>query len=143
MIKKYTHNNQLIALIIKKEYSNDGIKFFTPNDFPEQIAYMSHKKDAIVKAHVHNEIERNISLTQEILIIKKGKLRLDLYTQEKEYIESCIIEEGDIVFLSSGGHGLKCLEDIEMVEVKQGPYLGEKDKVRFEEIEDNKVIINE
>ena len=143
MIKRFFYNNELIAFVIKRDYTKEGITFFTDDEFPEQIAYMSNKKDAIVKAHVHNEIERNISLTQEILIIKKGKLRLDLYTQEKEYIESCIIEEGDIVFLSSGGHGLKCLEDIEMVEVKQGPYLGEKDKVRFEEIEDNKVIINE
>ncbi len=143
MIKKYINNNELIALIIKKDFTSDGIKFFTPDDFPEQIAYMSHKKDTIIKAHVHNEIERNISLTQEILIIKKGKLRLDLYTKEKEYIESCIIEAGDIVFLASGGHGLKCLEDIEMIEVKQGPYLGEKDKVRFKEINDDKVIINE
>ena len=143
MIKKYINNNQLIAIIIKKDYSNEGINFFTPNDFPEQIAYMNHKKDTIVKAHVHNAIERTISITQEVLIIKKGKLRLDLYTQEKEYIESCIIEKGDIIFLASGGHGLKCLEDVEMIEVKQGPYLGEKDKVRFEEIKDNKVIINE
>ena len=62
---------------------------------------------------------------------------------EKEYIESTIIKAGDIVFLPYGGHGLKCLEAVEMIEVKQGPYLGVNDKERFPEIPETKVIINE
>ncbi len=143
MIKQFFHNEKQIALVIKNNYRNDGIKFFTQDDSAQQIAFMSHPKDTIIKAHVHNEVERCVSFTQEVLIIKKGKLRLDLYSQEKEYIESTILEQGDIVFLPYGGHGLKCLEDVSMVEVKQGPYLGVNDKVRFPEIEDEKVVIND
>lgn len=143
MIKKYIHNEKLVAILIKNNYSASGIKFFTPDEFPQQIAFMNHKENTVIQAHIHNIAERQISITQETLIIKKGKVRLDLYTDEKEYIESCILEAGDIVFLASGGHGLKCLEDIEMIEVKQGPYLKENDKVRFKEIEDEKVIIND
>ncbi len=143
MIKSIFYKDKQIALIIKNNYTNDGIKFFTSDNSPQQIGYMSHPKNTIIKAHVHNITERNISLTQEVLIIKKGKLRLDLYSQEKEYIESTVIEAGDIVFLPYGGHGLKCLEDVSMVEVKQGPYLGEDDKVRFIEVSDEKVVIND
>ena len=66
-----------------------------------------------------------------------------MYSQEKEYIESTILEAGDIVFLPYGGHGLKCLEDVSMIEVKQGPYLGVNDKERFPEVSDEMVIINE
>lgn len=143
MIKRYIHDNKIIAIVIKNNYEEDGINFFTPDDFPQQIAYMSHKKNQIIKAHVHNIVERNISITQEVLILKKGKMRVDLYTDNKEYIESCILEKGDIIFLASGGHGIKCLEDIEMIEVKQGPYLKEDDKVRFQEIREEKVKINE
>ncbi len=143
MVKSFFHKDKQIALIIKNNYTNDGIKFFTANESAQQIAYMSHPKNTIIKAHVHNIIERSISLTQEVLIIKKGKLRLDLYSQDKEYIESAVIEAGDIVFLPYGGHGLKCLEDTAMIEVKQGPYLGEDDKVRFVEVSDEKVVIND
>ena len=143
MIKKFFHNNTQIALIIKNSYSNEGIKFFTEDDSSQQIAFMQHPKDTIIKAHVHNKVKRTVYDTQEVLIIKKGKLRLDLYSQEKEYIESTIISAGDIVFLAHGGHGLKCLEPVEMIEVKQGPYLGVNDKERFTEISDTKVIINE
>lgn len=143
MIKNFLYKNTQIALVIKGSYSNDGIKFFTDNTSPSQIGYMKHPKNTIIQAHVHNIVERKIFGTPEVLIIKKGKLRLDLYSQEKEYIESTIIEAGDIVFLPYGGHGLKCLEDVDMIEVKQGPYLGVDDKVRFPEITDEKVIINE
>lgn len=143
MIKEILYENKQIALIIRNSYSNDGIKFFTDNQSNQQLAFMSHPKGTVVKAHVHNKIERTVFLTQEVLIIKKGKLRLDLYSQDKEYIESTILEAGDIVFLPQGGHGLKCLEDVSMIEVKQGPYLGVNDKVRFQEIDDNKVVIND
>lgn len=143
MIKTFFHKDKQIALIIKNSYENDGIKFFTENDSSWQLAYMKHPKNTVIKAHVHNVIERKIYYTQEVLIIKKGKLRLDLYSQDKEYLESTILEAGDIAFLPYGGHGLKCLEDVSMIEVKQGPYLGEQDKVRFDEISDDRVIINE
>lgn len=143
MLKKIFHKDELIALIIKNNYTNEGINFFTDNSSPQQIAFMKHPKDKVVLAHVHNEIKREVSITQETLILKKGKMRLDLYTNEKEYLESHIMEAGDIVFLASGGHGIKTLEDIEMIEVKQGPYLEENDKVRFPEISDDEVIIND
>lgn len=143
MIKNFQHNGEQIALVIKNQYYNEGIKFFTKDDSAQQLAFMSHPKDTVIKAHVHNKVKRTVYTTQEVLIIKKGKLRLDLYTQDREYIESTLLEAGDIVFLPYGGHGLKCLEDVSMVEVKQGPYLGVNDKVRFTEISDEKVIINE
>ncbi|MDO5304522.1 MAG: hypothetical protein Q4E87_02975 [bacterium] len=143
MIKNFYYRDKQIALIIKNSYHNDGIKFFTDDDSAQQIAYMSHKKGTVVQAHVHNVVERTVSLTQEVLIIKKGKIRLDLYSPDKEYLESTIAEAGDIIFLPYGGHGLKILEDLDMIEVKQGPYLGCDDKVRFPEISDEKVVINE
>lgn len=143
MFKKVFHKDELIALIIKNNYTHEGINFFTDNSSPQQIAFMKHPKDKVVLAHVHNKIKREVSITQETLILKKGKMRLDLYTNEKEYLESYIIEAGDIVFLASGGHGIKILEEIEMIEVKQGPYIGENDKFRFPAINNNEVIIND
>lgn len=143
MIRKYIHNDEILAIVIKSNYTADGIEFFTQDECEQQIAYMSHKKNTVVKAHIHNKIERKIFTTKETLILKKGKMRVDLYTQEKEYLESFIADTGDIIFLASGGHGIKCIEDIEMIEVKQGPYLKEDDKVRFVEISDEKVVINE
>ena len=143
MIKEICCKNKQIALIIKNGYTVNGVNFVTNSDSSQQVGFMSHPKNTEILAHVHNVIERKVSSTQEVLIIKKGKLRLDLYSQEKEYIESVIIAAGDVVILPYGGHGLKCLEDVEMIEVKQGPYLGENDKERFASVNEEKVVINE
>jgi hypothetical protein len=80
--------------------------------------------------------------TQEVLFLKKGRLRVDFYDGEQAYLESRILEEGDIIYLVSGGHGFEALEDIEMVEVKTGPYHGaDEDKLRFDAIPADQVKI--
>ena len=72
--------------------------------------------------------------TQEVLIIKSGVLQVDFYTDSRKYIESYILKSGDIIILISGGHGFKVLEELEMFEVKQGPYMEGNDKIRFESV---------
>lgn len=140
MVKK---KNKLLAIIIRDNYESDGINFLTPSEYSQQVAYMHHAKGKIIDAHVHNLVHRNVVLTQEVLFIKKGKLRIDFYDEYQDYLESYILNKGDIILLMSGGHGFKVLEEIEMIEVKQGPYSGEADKTRFAGIEDNAVILRE
>lgn len=131
MIVTVSHNNTLIAVIIPADYKSDGIEFFTPDSFSQQLAFMSHKKGKVIDAHVHNHNPREVVYTQEVLIIRKGKLRVNFYSDERKYLESRIIGAGDVILLASGGHGFEVIEDVEMIEVKQGPYAGENDKTRF------------
>ncbi len=123
---------ETLAIIIKADFEKDGIEFFTPDDYSQQLAYMKHAKGKIIVPHVHNEVKRHVHLTQEVLVIKKGVLRVDFYTQEKEYLESYLLRQGDVILLAGGGHGFEVIEDLEMFEIKQGPYAGDEDKVRFE-----------
>lgn len=143
MIKNIVHNDKQLAIIIKRDYQKDGVEFFTPNEFSQQLAYMRHKKGKKIDAHIHNIVKREVLLTKEVLVIKKGKLRVDFYDDDKNYIKSTIIEKGDVILLAYGGHGFEVLEDCDMIEIKQGPFLGTEDKVRFEGIESSKVKIDE
>jgi hypothetical protein len=131
MIEKIIYNNQLISLIIRKKFYKEGIEFFTADDSFQQIGYMNRNKGYEIEPHVHNKIERIVDRTQEVLFIKSGKVKIDYYNNEKIYLESRILSEGDVVFLASGGHGFLMLEKSEIIEVKQGPYCGDSDKLRF------------
>lgn len=122
---------ELLAIIIRKNYTKDGTEFFTPDKFPQQVGFISKKKGEIIPAHIHQFIKREIYLTQEILIIRKGKVKVKFYDKESQYFDSQILETGDVVLLTGGGHGYEALEDVEMIEVKQGPYLGDNDKIVF------------
>lgn len=128
-------NNKLIAIILYSNYTSSKIEFFTPGDFSQQLGFLPHKKGNIIQPHFHKEVERSITRTQEVLIIKKGKIQVNFYTEDKKFIDKRDLNTGDIILLCSGGHGFKMLEDTEMIEIKQGPYLGIDDKERFEGVE--------
>lgn len=140
-IEKIYHNRQLLSVIIRDNYHAEGITFITPDDFPHQLGYMNRERDYVIVPHIHNRVPRNVDFTQETLIIKSGVVRVDFYTQEQEYLESRIVYKGDIILLAAGGHGFKMIQPAEIVEIKQGPYAGAMDKVRFEPITDEKVIL--
>lgn len=131
MPQEIKHNNQLLAIIISNNYSEPGIQFFTADNFSQQLAFMKHPVGKIIQPHVHNPVQREVHFTKETLFIRKGKVRVDFYTDDQNFIESHILETGDVILLSEGGHGFEILEETEMIEVKQGPYAGEADKTRF------------
>ena len=131
MFEKIIHNGQLLAIIISHRFNEPGIHFFTPNELSQQLAYMKHPAGKVIDPHVHNPLPREVHYTQEVLFIKKGKIRVDFYSNQQVYIESRILETGDVILLATGGHGFEMLEETEMIEVKQGPYAGEEDKTRF------------
>lgn len=131
MIHKITYHDKLLALIVSSKFNQPGIHFFTPNDLSQQLAYMHHPTGKAIQPHVHNPIPREVQYTQEVLFIRKGKLRVDFYNNQQDYLESQILEPGDVILLVTGGHGFEVLEEVEMIEVKQGPYVGEQDKTRF------------
>ncbi|MDA9804409.1 hypothetical protein N9C67_00145 [Gammaproteobacteria bacterium] len=134
MIENIFNNEKLLSVIIRASYKSEGIEFFTPNDFSQQLAYMNRAKDYIIKPHVHNSVQRDVHFTQEVLVIKSGKVRVDYYDDDRNYLESRVLVQGDVVLLAYGGHGFEMLEDSEMIEVKQGPYAGEMDKIRFDPV---------
>lgn len=133
--EQIVQNDTLIAIIVRSNFSKEGIHFFTPDDFTQQLAYMKHPRGKIIEPHIHNHLTRAVHFTKEVLFILKGRLRVDFYGEDYRYLESRQLEKGDLILLSSGGHGFEVLEDIEMIEVKQGPYLGDKDKTRFRPVQ--------
>src|SRR5215469_15516489 len=121
----------LYAIIVRGEFRDLGIKFFTPDELSQQLAFMRHPVGKTIEPHLHNPEPREVHFTQEVLFIRRGRLRVDFYDEKQQYLESRILGPGDVILLIQGGHGFEVLEEIEMFEVKQGPYVGEQDKTRF------------
>ena len=134
MTENILHNGKVLALILRREFRADGIHFFTPNDFSQQLGYMNRPRGYVIPPHVHNPVERSVQYTKEVLFIRSGKVRVDFYDDDKNYLESRILTAGDVILLAFGGHGFEMLEASEMIEVKQGPYAGDADKTRFSSI---------
>ena len=142
MIEKVIHKKKLFALIVRGKFrKKTGINFFTENNATQQFGYMKHKKDHVIKPHKHNQRLTKILMTTEIIILFKGILRVDFYDNKKMYLFSKKILGKDIIMLLNGGHGFKVLKDVEMLEVKQGPYKLSRDKVKFDNVDEKKIRI--
>ncbi len=119
--------NKVIALIFKRGLKSRGVKFLTPIDYTLQLGLLTHPKGVKVKEHIHNpKIKYKIDTTQEFLYIEKGKVRVKLFNDDWKLVKSIILKTGDFMLHVNGGHGFEVLEKCRMIEVKQGPYPGEK-----------------
>ena len=143
MLETVKKGNTILSVIIRAGYKKQGIEFFTPDDFSQQLAYMNRPKGHVIEPHTHNVVPRQVLLTQEVLFIRRGKVRVDFYDDKKKYLESRTLQTGDVILLAGGGHGFEMLEPTEMIEVKQGPYAGEEDKVRFAPVNISELKIND
>lgn len=130
-----------MAYIIRYRFSDHGVRFLTPNSYSQQVAYMKHPSGKIIEAHEHNPVPREVYYTQEVLFMKKGRLRVDFYDKSRSYLESRVLHTGDAILLVGGAHGFYALDEIEMIEVKQGPYAGEADKTRFASADPCTIVI--
>ena len=134
MIERVEFGGVEFAIILRSSFREPGIHFFTPGDFSQQLGYMRHPAGHVIEPHVHNPVQRAIHFTREVLFLRRGRLRVDFYTDAGSYLESRELGTGDVILLVAGGHGFEALEEIEMIEVKQGPYVGDADKTRIKGI---------
>jgi len=141
MITRITHQDKELALIIRHTFHKDGIEFLTPGTYSQQVGYMNRPAGYVIPPHVHNPVPRAVEFTKEVLFIKSGKLRVDFYADDQTYLESTVLNAGDVILLALGGHGFEMLEPTEIIEVKQGPYAGDADKTRFSPIDVHQIVL--
>jgi mannose-6-phosphate isomerase-like protein (cupin superfamily) len=140
MIEEVKFLDKVLAIIVRSNFESNGINFFTPNDFSQQLAYMKRPVGHVIEPHIHNNVPREVLYTKEVLFIKSGIVRVDFYDDFKNYLESKKLFKGDVILLAYGGHGFYMIEESEIIEVKQGPYAGDQDKIRFDPISDDKLL---
>lgn len=131
-VEKIEFGGRTFAIIVSGRFREPGVHFFTPSTFSQQIGYMRHGQGKVIAPHLHNPVSREVQYTSEVLLIRKGRLRVDFYSEDREYLDSRELTAGDVILLVQGGHGFKVLDEVEMIEVKQGPYAGDQDKTRFD-----------
>ena len=134
MIEKICDGDVVMAVILRREFRAEGIQFLTPDSYTQQLGYMNRPEGYVIAPHLHRPVRREVSYTNEVLFIKSGRVRVDFYAGDQSYRESRMLDTGDVILLMVGGHGLEMVEASEIIEVKQGPYVGEQDKIRFDPV---------
>lgn len=125
-IKEIKEGNLILARHVAADTAwSGGLKFFSPEDDYIQVGTWGYDSGKDLLAHSHNPVTREVSWTQEVLYVRKGSIRADIYSTHEEKVAELIVSEGDFIVLLRGGHGYHILEDeTQVLEIKNGPYLG-------------------
>lgn len=131
LIEHISRDGKPLAYIIRSELVPERTTFLTPPDFKLQVGFVSYPADGEIPRHLHIPLKRQLAGTSEVLVLKKGRCLVDLYSDERELVETRELRAGDVLLIVGGGHGFRMCEDTVFLEVKQGPYLGQEEKERF------------
>lgn len=123
---------QPVVYLVRGEWIPQKTEFLTPDHFGQQMGMIVHSAHEEIKPHLHLPVRREVQGTTECIVVRKGSCDIDIYNTRKELLASRQLRAGDIALLLGGGHGFRMHEDTVLFEVKQGPYVGELDKERFE-----------
>lgn len=127
------HQDQIISIIYREKDWVKGLNFVTPDDHFLQVGSWWYDHGKKLDSHVHNSFERVATITQESIYVKRGSVKVLLYTKEFKFLQDYILYTGDLAVFGYGGHGYEILEDdTQIIESKNGPFTGvEQDKVKF------------
>lgn len=120
VIYKKKHYAEIIRSTLKVKTTH----FFSPAKSSFQFGLLAHKKGFEEPAHYHRPFKRTIKDLQQMFVVQKGKVRVDLFSDTKKLIKKVILKKGDAIVLIHGIHSIKVLEDMQCISVKQGPFLG-------------------
>ena len=124
-------SGEILAIFIPADVTIEGIEFYTDPEMDFQIGAMRRPLGHEVEPHVHSPVERDLIGTKEVLFVRSGRIAIDFYDDDKKIVTSIEMVSGDVIYLHMGGHGIRFIEESVLLEVKQGPYIQDADKVRF------------
>ena len=121
----------VLAYVIRAAAPPSQTQFLTPSDCNLQVGHVVYPANGEIPRHVHLPIERHIVGTTEVLMVQQGRCAVDVYTSGRELVASRELSVGDMIIAVGGGHGFRVLEDLVLLEIKQGPYPAGAEKERF------------
>jgi hypothetical protein len=126
-----TSENVLASIIIRREYKPTETTFVTSPDLAQQVGFVVYPAGGVIKRHLHKTVDRQNISSSEALIIREGRLEIDIFDSNKHLLATRELQAGDFVLMVSGGHGFRILEPVVLLEIKLGPYAGPADKELF------------
>ncbi|HAJ05743.1 MAG TPA: hypothetical protein DCL76_04230 [Chloroflexi bacterium] len=127
----HSDEGSLLAYVIKASFTTDITSFVTPPEHNFQVGFVVYPKHGTIQNHYHRKIDRQVSNTSEVLVVREGKCEIDIFDNNQCLVETLKLNVGDVMVMVTGGHGFRMMEDTVLLEIKQGPYIGIEEKTRF------------
>ena len=129
-IEVIEHNGIRYAEIIWADTRVDKTRFFSPPESSFQFGLLAHEAGYQEAPHYHREFERTVNDLQQMFVVQRGVVGVQLFDDAGALLKEIILHPGDAAVLIHGAHAIRVIEDMQCISVKQGPFLGDAfDKV--------------
>lgn len=129
-IEVVEHDGVTYAEVIRADLRVEKTQFFSPPESSFQFGLLAHEAGYREPAHYHKSFERRIDDLQQMFVMQRGVVDVELFTDEGRRFRVIRLEEGDAIVLIRGVHAIHVVEDFQALSVKQGPFFGDEvDKV--------------
>jgi len=131
--EKIMDGDLILAVIIRDTDWEEGLNFVSSEGDYQQVGIWGYDKGKKLAPHIHLSEPREVLRTQEVVFVKDGRIRANIYTEKEQFLTSIELKRGDTIILLKGGHGYEILEDnTKILELKNGPYIGpERDRKKI------------
>lgn len=132
MIESVAHEGRVLAYLVHGARPPDRTTFLTPPDCNVQVGYVVYAAGQEIPRHLHRPVERHLIGTAEVLVVQRGRCEVDIFTDQRDLVTTRELQVGDVLIAVGGGHGFRVHEDTVLLEIKQGPFVGDAaSKERF------------
>jgi quercetin dioxygenase-like cupin family protein len=122
----------VLAYVVRGTPAPERTTFLTPPSAGLQVGYVVYAAGQEIARHMHLPVERQLVGTAEVLLVQRGRCEVDVYAEDRRLVGTRELHQGDVLIALSGGHAFRLLEDTVLLEVKQGPFVGDTaSKERF------------
>ena len=129
-VRVIEHNGTKYAEIIRADLQVEKTTFFSSAELSFQFGLLAHEAGFVELPHYHKPFRREIHDLQQMFVMQRGVVVIELYSDAGELLEEILLHAGDAVVLIHGIHSIRVLEHFQAISVKQGPFLGtDNDKV--------------
>ena len=124
-------NGTRYAEVIWSDVRVEKTTFFSPPESSFQFGLLAHEAGFVEAPHYHRPFTRPIDDLQQMFVVQRGVVAVDLYGDDEQLLRTVTLKSGDAIVLIHGVHAIRVIEDMQCISVKQGPFLG----VEFDKVE--------
>lgn len=136
IVESIEHGGIRYAEVIRADLRVEETTFFSPAESSFQFGLLAHRAGFREPAHYHKAFARQIDDLQQMFVVQRGVVAVELYSDERKLIDEIVLRAGDAIVLIHGIHAIRVIEDMQCISVKQGPFLGSENDKIFVEVEE-------
>jgi hypothetical protein len=117
-VESIEYNGIKYAEIIWADTRVEKTAFLSPPESSFQFGLLAHKAGFVEPPHYHKPVTRTINDLQQMFVVQRGVVAIELYSDSGELLREIVMHPGDAIVFVYSVHAIRVIEDMQCVSVR-------------------------